>query len=131
MLEDLADAIEGASIAWRGGTPALYLGTLPEDPSRAVALLETPGRPAERTMADPRAIEQPRVAVWCRADDYPAARALVESVYALFAETSNAAVGDGRYLGLLALQPPFLVERDARGRVILGFNAQVKGSPGT
>lgn len=81
MLEALADRLQSASIATAGVN--LYIGIMPSSPDLCVALYEYAGeQPLEVLRDNDATLERPSVQIMTRAsrNDYPTARALIESV---------------------------------------------------
>jgi len=81
MLEALADKLQAASIATAGVD--MFIGLMPSSPDVCVALYEYAGeQPLEVLRDNDATLERPSVQVMARAsrNDYPTARALIESV---------------------------------------------------
>ncbi len=125
VLDDL-----GVYLAAQGeGTVGtdLFLGSMPETPDTAVALIEVGGEaPIDTfgTAAGTINVEKPQIQVLCRAtqDDYSAARVKAESVYKNLHGLAGSTLNGTKYLSIDAVQAPFNLGRDANGRWISGFN---------
>jgi hypothetical protein len=81
MLEALVDRLNSASVAVTASN--MFIGLMPSSPDQCVTLYEYAGSPPYEVMVDNDAtLERPSVQVITRAsrNDYPAARALIESV---------------------------------------------------
>lgn len=124
LLDEIGVYLEGQAIGARGTN--LFLGFLPDAPDAAVALLEYSGLEGLyiHEIAGP-AYERPRVQVVARAATYTAARTKAEDAHKALGRVSNTPLSGVWYVSIDALQSPFLVERDANQRVVIGFNVQV------
>ncbi len=120
----------GAYLVAQGiGTLAtdLFLGFLPDTPDDCVVLYEYGGLASEHTFkATPGAAwENPRVQIVARAKVYNTGRTKIENTYKKLDGLINTTMTGVRYLGIFAIQSPFFLDRDERGRNKFAFNAQV------
>lgn len=128
LLDELATYVEGA------GVTNVFKGVLPESPDACVALLETGGLPSRHTMSGgpgSAITERPGVQVLVRgaARDYQEPRTRARTVFNRLDGTANTDLSGVRYLSIFAEQSPFLVDRDANERVVIGFNCLVEKVP--
>lgn len=131
LLDELALHIENQGLGHTRAGGNLMLGLLPDSPAKVVSLMQTGGRGPMQTQTDPLAADFPRVAVWVRAEaghraggDYAAAETLADALYAAFAPQGELTLSGTRYVSLVSLQPPFLLQRDKSDRPILAFNVE-------
>jgi len=99
MLEALADRLQSASIATAGTN--LYIGLMPSSPDVCVALYEYAGeQPLEVLRDNSATLERPSVQVMVRAsrNDYPTARALIESVRDTLTSIADETISGVRFL---------------------------------
>jgi hypothetical protein len=99
MLEALADQLQSASVATAGTD--LFIGLMPDKPDVCVALYEYSGAQPLEVMVDNAAtLERPSIQVMTRAgrNDYPTARALVESVRDVLTGITNQSISGERFL---------------------------------
>lgn len=99
MLESLADRLQSASVAF----PAvdLFIGIMPDQPDKCVAIYEYAGAPPLEVMVSNTAtLERPSVQVMVRAarNDYPTARALIESVRNTLTGITDETISGERFL---------------------------------
>lgn len=104
MLEALAERLRTASVAF----PAtdLFIGLMPDQPDRCVAIYEYAGASPLEVMVDEQAtIERPSVQIIVRAgrNDYPTARALAASVQAALVDIVDEEIQGQRFLRVHAL----------------------------
>lgn len=99
MLEALADRLQSASVAFVAQN--LFIGLMPDKPDLCVALYEYSGAsPLEVMRDDAATLERPSVQVMVRGgrNDYPTARALIESVRDTLTAITNQSIGSERFL---------------------------------
>lgn len=125
MLEALADRLQAASVAF----PAvdLFLGIMPDQPDRCVALYEYAGAsPLEVLVDEAATIERPSVQVLVRAgrNDYPTARALAASVQAALVNIVDEDISGQRFLRVHALSSVNAVGTDENHRPIFSLALQ-------
>ena len=71
-------------------------------------------------------LEEPTVQIVARAMAYDTAETLIRSIKTLLDGLRNQTINGVQYHWVSALQPPFLLERDANQRFVLAFNVHVK-----
>lgn len=99
MLEALADKLQAASIATAGVD--MFIGLMPSSPDVCVALYEYAGeQPLEVLRDNDATLERPSVQVMARAsrNDYPTARALIESVRDSLTDITDETISGVRFL---------------------------------
>lgn len=99
MLEALADKLQAASIATAGVD--MFIGLMPSSPDVCVALYEYAGeQPLEVLRDNDSTLERPSVQVMARAsrNDYPTARALIESVRDSLTDITDETISGVRFL---------------------------------
>lgn len=99
MLEALADKLQAASIATAGVD--MFIGLMPSSPDVCVALYEYAGeQPLEVLRDNGATLERPSVQVMARAsrNDYPSARALIESVRDSLTDITDETISGVRFL---------------------------------
>lgn len=103
MLEALADRLQSSSVAIPGST--LYIGLMPNSPDVCVALYEYAGeQPLEVLRNNGATLERPSVQVMVRAgrNDYPTARALMETVRDTLTAITDESISGVRFLRVSA-----------------------------
>ena len=124
LLDDLSTFLVAQGIA----TP-IQKGSIAESPDTVLALRETGGYPASHVMsvsAGQAILEEPTVQIVARAMAYDTAETLIRSIKTLLDGLRNQTINGVQYHWVSALQPPFLLERDANQRFVLAFNVHVK-----
>lgn len=99
VLEALADRLNSASVAVTATN--LFLGLMPDTPDLCVALYEYAGAPPMEVMrSNDATLEQPSIQVMTRGsrNDYPAARALIESVRDTLTGITDETISGVRFL---------------------------------
>ena len=123
ILDDLFDYLVA-----QGFASTVHKGWLRELPANAVTLRETGGFPSRHVMtagAGQAIVEEPTVQVVTRAATYDAASAMACSAYLLLDGLRNLTINGEDYHFVTAMQPPFLLERDANHRFLFAFNVHV------
>lgn len=129
LLDDVGDYLSSGGLGTVGTD--IFKGWMPDAPPAAIAIYETGGRAPDHSMASTAgaavAVEWPRVQVVCRADsfDYDAARTKAHSVFKLLDGLPPRAINGVSYLWGAAVQSPFLLDRDADGRVSIACNYDI------
>lgn len=123
MLVELGEWLEDQAVGTVGTN--LFLGRLPDTPDAATALFEYAGAAPFHTMGPTVVWERPRLQVLCRAADYATARSQAETIYQLLDVVAETTIESVRYHQIEALQSPFLVQRDANDRPVIGCNYEV------
>lgn len=99
MLEALADRLNSASVAVTASN--MFIGLMPTTPDRCIALYEYAGSPPIEVMVDNAAtLERPSVQIITRGsrNDYPSARALIESARDVLTNISNEEISGVTFL---------------------------------
>jgi hypothetical protein len=67
------------------------------------------------------------VQIRCRgaASDYATPAAQAQTAYVALAAVANESIDGTLYHSIDPLQSPFLIEKDAKNRLVIGFNAQL------
>jgi hypothetical protein len=105
----------------------LFLGRLPTDPDKCVALLEYGGSTPVSTLgsdAMPR-MELPRIQVLSRDVTYADARSLAISIWLVIEGILNETLSGTLYQRVSAVQSVFPLERDSAQRAVFAQNFQV------
>lgn len=122
LLDDLKSYLVAQGIA----TGIIQLGEFQPTPDTVLALRETGGFPLEHTMAGAAIMEEPTVQVVARAMNYQPAETLIRQVYRLLDGLRNKTINSVLYHWVVALQPPFYLDRDDNQRYVLAFNIHIK-----
>lgn len=125
VIDDLAAQLEVAGVGTVGTT--IFKSQLPDEPDTALVLLATPGAPPKDVMgAGGPAIDYPRVQVVARATGFVAADALATQAYDALHAITNQTLSGTYYLRVVALQPPFQLDRDEKRRALVAFNVEAE-----
>lgn len=128
LVEEVGVFLDAASTRFTLGTN-LFLNFMPDEPATATVIIEYPGAPPEDVFARRPAIEQPRFQLVCRSSGDNTGptigRANVDVGFTTFHQVANQTLSGSTYLSISALQSPFLLDRDARGRVEFACNFEV------
>lgn len=104
ILEALADKLNSASVAITGTN--MFIGLMPDDPDVCLSLYEYAGsQPLEVLRDNDATLERPSVQVLVRAtrNDYPSARALIESARDTLTGITDETISNVRFLRVSAL----------------------------
>lgn len=104
ILEALADKLNSASVAITGTN--MFIGLMPDDPDVCLSLYEYAGSQPLEVLHDNNAtLERPSVQVLVRAtrNDYPSARALIESARDTLTGITDETISNVRFLRVSAL----------------------------
>lgn len=104
ILEALADKLNSASVAITGTN--MFIGLMPDDPDVCLSLYEYAGSQPLEVLRDNNAtLERPSVQVLVRAtrNDYPSARALIESARDTLTGITDETISNVRFLRVSAL----------------------------
>jgi hypothetical protein len=126
MLEALADRLQSASIAF--AAQDLFLGLMPDQPDKCVALYEYAGaQPLEVLTNNSATLERPSVQVLVRAgrNDYPTGKALMEAVRDSLTEITNETISDQRFLRVNQISSINALGVDANDRPRFTLSLQV------
>lgn len=135
VLSDLGAylvATTSLSLAYGASTGNLFLGQMPElSPDQAVALIEYPGREADRAFVsaanDAPIAEYPRIQVVIRDGSSAGStgRAWAEAIYRRLDYAGGFTGASGtRFLNVVALQPPSILKEDESDRFVWAFNVE-------
>lgn len=125
MIEDVGAYLDNNSTRWAAGT-SLFYNYMPDAPNRCGAIIETPGSPPARAFGSTGpSWEQGRIQVTCRSTSSATARADIDAAFALLEGVANQTLTSNLFLRISAVQSPFLLARDERGRPTFAFNADV------
>lgn len=122
LIEEIGTFLDTQSTRFALGTN-LYLNYLPDEPNTATAIYETGGGPPQHHFAgDLPAWENQRIAVTCRSTSSTQARANINDAWVQLQEVTNETLSNRSWLRVSAVQSPFLLNRDPRGRVSFQVN---------
>lgn len=119
--EDVATLLQSAGVGTLGTT--LFVGTLPEAPDAAVAVLATGGAGPQYTISG-TAYSVERAQVVVRATSYNAAQTTAAAAYSACLAWRNGVQNGTRYLSFTVLQNPFLLGLDDIMRPRFVFNVE-------
>lgn len=122
VLDAFVARLEAQGLGTAGTT--IFAGSdvdLPSEGSALLTLVETGGRAAVGTHADPIAIRQPSLQLTARADLYQDAVTLLDQAIDALTVT-NLTIGDLFFLWIRPLQSPLNLPIDAQGRVRVATN---------
>lgn len=128
LLDDLTDYLSSQG-GWTNGTN-LFAGVSPTKPDACLTIYEAPGLAAVHGMhgsAGQAKEENPAIQVVARAgaEDYAAARVEAHKAWKLLDGLPTRAINGVAYKWGMARQSPFLMGRDAQGRVLVAFNVDI------
>lgn len=126
LVEDIGTYLAAQSTLFVLGTKT-FLNFMPDSPNRAQSIIETGGPAPEFVMGASTkvAIEHPRIQMVCRSTSSTAARADMDRAWVILNGVANQVLSGTTYLRISAVQSPFLLERDAKGRPVFGCNFDV------
>lgn len=121
LIRDIAEYLQANGVGSIGTN--IFLGTRPDSPDNVVCLFPTGGFAQNLALDDVRMTVQ----VLVRDKSYPTCYNRIWQVFNLLDKTQNRLITapSGRKMVVRAMQPPFLLERDANNRVVFVFNAAV------
>lgn len=125
ILDALAERLRTASVCF----PAvdLFIGILPDQPDRCVAIYEYAGAAPLEVMVDETAtLERPSIQVLVRAgrNDYPTARMLAGSVQATLSAIANETIDGERFLRVHTLSSVNALGTDDNDRPMFSLALQ-------
>lgn len=134
LLDELGDYLSTNGVGTEGTD--LFFGYLPEAQGARVmtALYETGGLGAAHGMAaspGQAKAERPRLQVVVRSTSYQAARLKAQDAWRLLDGLGDVTLNGVRYLGVYAVQSPFLMGRDEQNRPLVACNYDVTKSLST
>ena len=127
LLVDLGGYIDTNFASLTLGTNFFY-GFLPESPDNAVAIYENSGVSSiftQGTVNTP-AIERPQLQFLVRNTSYETGIALANSLYLFITAIANQTINSTRYLRVVAISNPSVIERDQSKRIIFTCNFDVQ-----
>lgn len=125
LVEEVGAFLDTESTRFTAGT-SLFYNFLPDEPGTATAIFETPGMAPTHVFAgNLPAWENARIQVACRSTSSTRARANANDAWFQLHEVANETLSNRSYLRISAVQSPFLLERDSRGRVVFAANFDV------
>lgn len=128
MIEEVATYLDSNSTRFTLGTN-LFLNFQPDEPATCAALYEDLGGQPVATFGAAHVIENPRLQLVCRSSGDltgpTIARANIDAAWGILDGVANTTLSGSTYLRVAAVQSPFLLERDARGRVSFAANFDV------
>lgn len=122
LVEEVGTFLDSESTRFTAGTNLFY-NYLPDEPNTASSIVETGGLPPTYVFAgDLPAWENARIAVTCRSTSSTRARANINDAWIQLQEVANETLSSRSWLRISAVQSPFLLERDDRGRIVFQAN---------
>ncbi len=121
---DLANYISSVLNKGTYGTD-VFSNVLFETPDNQIAVHEYGGKPSDMAMggtADPDALEHPSVRVDVRNLRADNASSIAYSIFKSLDGLGGVTINGTLYDYIRALQPPFILERDSKGRVTVACN---------
>lgn len=104
----------------------LYLNYMPDEPVTSAVIIEYPGAPPTDVFGRKPAIELPRFQLVCRSSGDGSgptiSRANIDAAFTTLHGVANQSLSGSTYLSISAIQSPFLLDRDPRGRVEFACN---------
>lgn len=123
LVEELGVHIDSESTRFTLGTN-LMLNAMVDEPNTATSVVEYGGAAADYVFAGDLPVnENARVAITCRSTSSVTARANAHAAWVAVQKITNEALSGKTWLRAVPLQSPFLLGRDAQGRVLFRFNA--------
>lgn len=122
FLDDVGSKVVGATSLVLDTD--LFLGRMPEEPTAALAIIETPGLPPVRTMGGGIQLEIQGFQVIARntADAYDTARTALNEVYQLLAGTTQETINSVIYHQFEALSGMYSIGPDDEDNVQIAAN---------
>ena len=122
IVEDVGTYLDAQSTRFTAGTNLFY-NFLPDEPNTAASIIETGGLPPQHHFSgELPSWENGRVQVACRSTSSTTARANMNDAWFQLQEVANETVNSRSWLRISAVQSPFLLERDERGRTVFAAN---------
>ena len=126
LLDELGSYLETAHPAAVTVGTNLFLGLMPTEPATAAALLDYEGGGWIQSQDDDGAeTAQARVQLLTRAPGYEASRDLCTTLMKTLHRINNETIGAAFYQRVVAISPPFQLDRDDNGRVLFAVNFEV------
>lgn len=122
LIEEVGSFLDTQSTRFAAGTNLFY-NFMPDEPGTATSLIETGGLPPQHHFSgDLPSWENARLQVSCRSTSSTQARANMNDAWFQLQEVANETLSSRTWLRISAVQSPFLLERDAKGRVVFAAN---------
>lgn len=125
ILEALADRLQSASVCF--AAQDLFIGILPDQPDRCVAIYEYAGAsPLEVMRNEAATLERPSIQILVRAarNDYPTARGLAASVQNALVNIVDETISGQRFLRVHALSSVNALGTDDNDRPMFSLALQ-------
>mgnify|MGYP001574588814 FL=1 len=117
LIEELAAHLDTESTRFTLGTN-LALNFMPDEPNTCASMVEYGGVAPDYSFAGDLPVnENARVAVTCRSTSSATARTNIGAAWVALQRVTNETLSSHSWLRCAAAQSPFLLERDAQGRV--------------
>jgi hypothetical protein len=131
LLTEVVDYLATELSLSAGST--IFETQLPPTPDAVMSVQETGGAPPDRQLGATTALFSfPTIRLLCRgaADDYTTPRAQAKTAWEkLLAINPQTTLGSTAYQFVTPMSEPHALERDSKGRIIIGFNCQVQKDP--
>ena len=127
LLVDIGGYIDSNFASLTLSTNFFY-GFLPELPDNCVAIYENGGVApifTQGTVNTP-AIERPQLQFLVRNTSYETGMALANSLYLFITAIANQTINGTRYLRVVAISNPSVIERDMNKRIVFSCNFDVQ-----
>lgn len=121
LIKDIAEYLQAKGIGFPGTD--VFLGTMPDTPESVIVLYPTGGYPQVLPLED----IQVTVQIMVRDLDYTTGYKRIQAVFNALdgGENRYIRVLSGRQMVCRAMQSPFFLEQDAKGRFVFAFNVVV------
>lgn len=123
ILDDIADYLTSGGMA-----NVLTNGFDERSADGSLALYETGGFGTEHTMGNTPGsaiAEQPRIMAVARSTSYAVARGVIQQAFLRLDGLPERTINGTRYFWGQAVQSPYLLSRDAQGKVEIAFNVDI------
>lgn len=126
LLSDIGGYLDTQVASITLGTNFFY-SLLPESPDICVALVENGGVTPIFTQGSINlpAIERPQIQFIVRHTSYELGAALSDTLYRVLTQITNQTISGNKYLRVMAISSPSLIERDKTKRVVFSCNFDV------
>lgn len=130
VLTDLGGYLDSQSALVTLGTNFFY-SILPEAPDNCVALIETGGPAPLFTLGavNTPVIERPQIQFLVRNTSYETGSQTANALYLILTQIANQSINGTRYLRVVAISNPNLLERDMNKRCVFTCNFDVQLLP--
>lgn len=122
LIEEIGAYLDSNSTRFLAGT-SLFYNWLPDEPGTAASITETGGLPPQQVFGnDLPAWENQRVQVLCRSTSSTRARANANDAWVVLQQIANETLSGRSWLRVSAVQSPFSLGQDERGRMLFACN---------